>query len=252
MCLVSSATYIANDLADIDRDRAHPVKKNRPLASGAVPKSVAIGLAPILGIGAVAVAFLVNASTVALVVGYALLQVAYNFAFKRVPVADVFAISLGFVLRAIVGAAAIAVGISGWLLFCTGALALLLGFGKRRHELTLAGGESTTRESLRGYSEQTLNSLLVVSAGSAAMCYGVYSIESPTAHRFPALILTSPFVFYGIYRYLYLIFERGEGGEPESLLFGDPHIWVSIVFFVVAAGVAVSGAHVPFLDGFTT
>ena len=180
---------------------------------------------------------------------YILIQIAYNVGLKRQPVADVFCLSFGFVLRAALGAAAINVLISGWLLFCTGALALMLGFGKRRHEWLVQGDDrARSRESLAGYNKQTLEAFLLIAAASAVMSYGIYSVESPTARQFPSLILTSGFVFYGIYRYVFLLLGRDEGGEPENLVFRDPHLIFSVVGFVVTALVALSGLRIPFLE----
>lgn len=249
MALVSSATYVVNDLADVERDRNHPIKKQRPIASGAVQPGAAIAIASVCLVAGLALGAWVNPLSLGLLVLYVAIQVAYNFGIKRVPVADVFFLSSGFVLRAALGAAAISVAISGWLLFCTGALALLLGFGKRRHEFRLQGeARATSRESLQGYTMPALDALVVVSAACAAMCYGIYCIDSVTATKYPALILTSVFVFYGISRYLFLIFAQDEGGEPEHLLFRDPQLVLSVALFLVAALFALSGTPVPLIE----
>jgi len=248
MCLMSSALYMANDALDAPQDRLHEKKRDRPIAAGRIPAMAAWIVAPLLAAWALYLAWTVNLACGQTVLAYFVLQALYNAAFKRLAVADVFSIALGFVLRAVVGAAAISVPISGWLLFCTGALALMLGFGKRRAELMQAGEEaSATRESLAHYRLQAIEAMLIVSAGSAAMSFGVYSIDSSTARHYPALILTSLFVFYGIYRYLFLVFAQNRGDEPEALI-ADPHILTVLVLFVVAAALAVGGWHVPFLD----
>lgn len=249
MCLVSSATYVFNDLKDRERDLRHPIKKKRPLASGAVSVGVALPLGVLLLGGGLLVGTLLGKGVLTILGVYIFLQVIYNLGLKHVPVTDVFILSLGFVLRASLGAAAISVAISGWLLFCTGALALLLGFGKRRQEF-IAQGESRadTREALGGYTKAALDALVLMSATGSAMCYGVYSVESPTARLYPTLILTSPFVFYGITRYVFLVFSKEEGGEPETLLFRDPHLLFSIVGFLAAAIFALSGVHLPLVE----
>jgi 4-hydroxybenzoate polyprenyltransferase len=168
---------------------------------------------------------------------------------KHTAVADVFAISLGFVLRAIIGAAAIHVTISGWLLFCTGALALMLGYGKRRQEYIMKGEErGLTRESLNQYSLKALDALVTMSATAAGLSYGVYAINSKTAQHYPALVLTALPVIYGISRYILVAFTQDEGGEPESLLFSDRHILLSVVGFIALAALAMSGIKVPFLE----
>lgn len=249
MCMVASATYVFNDLRDRERDRQHPVKKKRPLASGAVSVPLAVGLGLVLLGGGLATALSVGKGVAAILGVYLVLQVLYNAGLKHIPITDVFILSLGFVLRAALGAQAISVVISGWLLFCTGALALLLGFGKRRQEF-LAQGEARTqsREALGGYTKSALDALVLMSATGAAMCYGVYSVESPTARLYPSLLLTTFFVVYGITRYVFLVFSKEEGGEPESLLFRDPHLLFSILGFLATAIMAVKGVHLPVVE----
>lgn len=250
MCMVSSSTYIFNDLADVERDRKHPIKKLRPIASGKVPKIAALVLAVLLLGGGVALASTIGTRIGVIIGVYMFLQGVYNLGLKRVPVTDVFLLSIGFVLRAALGAAAISVSISGWLLFCTGALALLLGFGKRRSEFVLQGSARVeSRESLGGYSLPSLDALVLMSATGAAMCYGVYAVESPTARQYPALILTSLFVFYGICRYVFLVFSKAEGGEPETLLLKDLHLIISILGFLGSAVLALSGFKLPLVEG---
>lgn len=250
LCFASSAIYVLNDLLDIEKDRLHPKKRNRPLASGAVPPPIAWIFVPTLVLLALGLALLwVNLATAVLVAAYLVLHAVYNLGMKHTAVADVFAISLGFVLRAVVGAAAIDVRISGWLLFCTGSLALMLGYGKRRQEY-LANGEDPglTRKSLNDYSVSALDALLVMSAATAAMSYGIYAINSHTAQQFPALVFTSVPVIYGISRYILVAFTGEESAEPESLLFSDRHILLSVIVFVGLAAFAMSGFQVPFLE----
>ncbi len=249
MCMASSATYIFNDIADIERDRAHPKKRLRPIASGAVPKTAAYVIGAILLAASVAVGFLLNHTSGTIIVSYLILQVVYNLGLKHVPIADVFIISLGFIFRAALGAAAISVTISSWLLFCTGALALMLGFAKRRNEFISQGSDrALSRESLLGYSRGALDALVIMFATGAALCYGVYAVDSSTAQKFPALIITSIFVFYGICRYVLIVFSKDEGGEPENLLFKDRHVLFSIVMFIASAMLAMSGFRIPILE----
>ena len=249
MCAASSATYIANDIADVERDRRHPKKRLRPIASGEIAVPVAIATSVALALASIASALYLGPIALALVAIYGIVQVAYNLSLKRIPVADVFSISMGFVIRAVMGAAAIQVPISGWLLYCTAALALMLGFAKRRQEFIAQSQDlAATRESLLGYSRSALDALVIIFACSAAVCYGVYSIQSKTAQRNPGLILTSFFVVYGIARYVLLVFSADEGGEPADVLFGDPQMIFAIVGFVVTAVIAVSGVPVPLLE----
>ncbi len=249
MSLISSATYIVNDLIDLEKDRAHPKKSKRPLAAGEVSPAVGITMAVVFAAGSLAIAVGLGMESVAIIVGYLVLQVAYNGGLKHIPVTDVFVIAMGFILRAVLGAAAINVPISSWLLFCTGALALMLGFGKRRNEFVTQGAErGKTRKSLDGYNLAVLDALVAMSSVGAGLCYALYVIESDTGRKFPGLIFTSVFVFYGVCRYVYLVFKQDEGGEPENLLFKDAHILFTIVGFVVFAILAVKGFHVRMLD----
>jgi 4-hydroxybenzoate polyprenyltransferase len=249
MCFVSSVVYVLNDIRDVEKDRAHPRKRLRPIASGQVSVAASAALALVVGVIGVALLFFVGKAAMAVVATYIVLQVIYNLGGKRMPVLDVFIIASGFVLRAILGAAAIHVKISVWLLFCTGALALLLGFAKRRHEFILQGDDRTkSRTSLAGYSRQALDALVVMSATGASICYGIYALESNTARRFPALFITILFVYYGITRYLLIVFANDEGGEPETLLFKDIHILASVILFIVSAVIALSVTKVPLIE----
>lgn len=249
MCMASSATYIFNDLADLERDRAHPKKKKRPLASGDVPISIGIATGVLLVLGSLGIALTLNTTSFVVVLSYLFLQVLYNWRLKRTPLADVYCIAIGFVLRATLGAAAIAVGISGWLLYCTGALALMLGFAKRRNEFVIQGeARASSRESLSAYSRASLDALVVMFACGAAMAYAIYTINGSTAQKYPGIMLTSLFVFYGITRYVFLVFTQDEGGEPADVLFKDPHIIFSVLGFLATAILAVSGVRIPILE----
>jgi len=249
MCLASSGVYIGNDVADADRDRAHPRKRGRPIAAGLVSPVAALVASSALIVASLCIAETLNRLSLATVVGYLLMQVLYNFWLKRTAVADVFCIAVGFVLRAVLGAAALGVSISGWLLFCTGSLALMLGFAKRRQEFLAQGSEALSRESLASYSKEALDSLVLVFSATSILCYGIYCLESPTAKRYPGLVLTALFVAYGISRYLWLVFAQNEGEEPETLLFKDLHLLASVVLFIFAAAAAVSGWQLSVIGG---
>lgn len=248
MCLLGSATYVANDLRDVEQDRRHPRKRLRPIASGALSPGTAgaLGLVCLVGGGALAVTLGSGVAWLALT--YLVLQGVYNAGLRSVPVADVFVIASGFIVRPAVGAAAIGVELSGWLLFCTGSLALMLGFGKRRSEWVAQGdAKAETRTSLSSYSRESLDALIGVTASAAVLSYGLYALESPTAQRHPAILLTVPFVLYGVCHYLYRVFSSTDAAEPEVLLFRDPHLLFSILGFLVAAGLAMAGVHLPLL-----
>ena len=246
LCLVSSAIYSLNDVLDAEADRSHPVKRKRPIAAGELSAGAGLATMAVCLVAGALVSAEVGISFLMGVLGYVVLQLLYNFGLKHQPVIDVMVISTGFVLRAALGAIAIDAPISGWLLFCTGALALLLATAKRRHEYHLEGrGES--RVALKGYSAASIDSMVVFSAGIAAIAYGIYAIESETAQANPNLILTVPFVLFGILRYLFLTFAKDEGGEPESVLLGDWQTMAAVVLFLAAAFYALGGYDIPFL-----
>ncbi len=248
MCLVSSATYALNDVADAKRDSLHPKKKARPVASGQVSITGAVALAIVLLAAGLALAWWVQMAVLIGAAIYLGIQAIYNVGFKSLPVLDVFTLSSGFVLRAIIGAAAINVQVSVWLLLCTGALALLLGFAKRRSEFVMMGDDrGQSRPALHGYSIRALDGLVLLSGCCAAITFGMYVVESETAKKFPALILTAPIVLFGIYRYLFLVFSNDEGGEPENLVFGDPQMIGTLIAFLAAAFYAMGGAELPFV-----
>lgn len=249
LCMLSSATYILNDLRDVARDRAHPLKRHRPLASELVSKNVAIALATLLLVAGLGVSYLVGEGLLMATLVYLGVQFIYNGGLKHIAIADVFSISFGFVIRAVAGAVAIDRPISGWLILCTAALALLIGFGKRRHEFLEQGGRAhVSRESLADYNIRTLDAMILLSAAAACLCYGVYAVESQTAARYPALILTTPAVWYGVFRYLLLVLAKDEGGEPEYLLFSDRQIVICMVAFLVLAILALSGLELPWIQ----
>ncbi len=248
MCCASSATYIVNDIYDLEKDRSHPVKKNRPIASGRVPVAVAFGLAIVLLFASLFLGWQANVSVIYGIGVYLLIQILYNLWLRNKSVADVACIALGFVIRVIIGALAISAQVSGWILLCTATLALMLGFGKRRHEFLLMGDQGhSSRKSLAEYSRQSLDMLVGFSATCAALTYSVYSIESPTARSYPGLILTTPFVIYGIARYIVIVFGSGESGEPESLVLRDPHLILTFIGFGVAAAIGLTNVPIPFL-----
>ena len=248
MCFVSSATYVFNDIADVEKDRLHPRKKQRPIAAGTVTvanaKLIAVAL---LALGLV-LGYLASPATVLVLGIYMAIQIAYNLGLRNRAVIDVGCIAAGFVIRVILGAVAISAQVSGWILLCTATVALMIGFGKRRHEFmpkSELGGE--TRKSLADYTQQSLDVLVAMSATCAAMSYSVYSIESPTAHAYPELILTTPWVLYGICRYLIIVFGTGETGEPESLVLGDKQLLVVFGGYAISAVLALKQIPLPFL-----
>ena len=232
-CLVSGSIYLLNDVFDREQDRLHPQKRKRPIASGALPWQMAIAASIAFGIGGVGAGFLINSKFGAVILGYLLLQVAYTFVLKHQVLLDVFAIAGGFVFRAVAGAYAIGVPNSAWLLVCTLMLALFLGFGKRRHELTsLAEEAASHRKNLAHYSVPFLDQLIAISLGALTVCYAIYSIMSPTAIQHPKLWVTLLNVLYGIFRYLYLIHIEHKGGSPETILFEDRPMQINLLLWI--------------------
>jgi len=237
-CLISSAHYIFNDLRDLEEDRRHPLKSRRPLASGRLKKGPAVAALVLIGAAGVAVAAALGLPFLLLAVGYLVLQTAYSLWLKHVVILDVFVIAAGFLIRVVAGGVAIKVEISSWLLICTSLLALFLAMGKRRYELVLLDKDAAShRPILREYNTYLLDQMISVVTASTLLAYCLYTISAETVVKFGTrhLIFTVPFVLYGIFRYLYLIHQRAEGGTPESLIIRDKPLLVDIFLWVLAA-----------------
>jgi 4-hydroxybenzoate polyprenyltransferase len=206
-------------------------------------------LATVLLAGSLAAGAWLNVLSFGVLAFYVLLQVLYNVSLKKQPVADVFTIATGFVLRAALGAAAISVPISGWLLYCTGTLALTLGFAKRRNEFLTQGEERNgSRESLAHYNKATLDAFVAIFSIAAAVFYAIYALQSKTAATYPFLPATVPFVWYGITRYVLVSLAQDEGAEPAELILRDPHLIFSILGFLATAFLAMSGLQLPIVE----
>lgn len=235
-CLLSSAVYIINDLVDREQDRSHPLKKDRPLASGRVAVSTAITIAVLLLLAGLTGAWLIGMFFTIICLAFVLLNLMYSSYLKDVVIVDVMVLSFSFVLRAYAGAVAIDVPASKWLLINTLLLALFLGFGKRRHELVLL--ESTAgahRRSLSHYSSYLLDQLIGVTTASVVVVYMLYTFSDEVSEKLGTdnLYLTIPFVVYGIFRYLYLIHRREEGGSPTRVMFTDKPILLTVLLWFV-------------------
>jgi 4-hydroxybenzoate polyprenyltransferase len=243
-CAASGATYVVNDYLDRERDRLHPRKRFRPLASGRLNPKGALAAALALLAGAIAAGFLLPQLFAWSLILYVLTSALYSTLLKRVAVLDVLTIAAGFVLRALAGAAAVEVLVSPWLLVCTAFLALFLGFGKRRHEL-LKVGVAGTRPSLAGYSVPVLDQILSAITACTIMSYVLYTFLSG---RTQWLMVTIPFVIYGIFRYLHLVHREDEGESPERTLLTDRPLqvcillWVGAVLAVLYSGAAGGGS----------
>ena len=230
-CLLSGGVYLMNDILDREQDRRHPFKRNRPIASGALPVSTAVLAGGVMILFSVGASFALGPAVAAVMAGYLLLNVAYSRFLKNLVIIDVMTIAAGFLLRVIAGGLAIPVAISFWLLLCTGLLALFLGFGKRRHELVLLDvAASSHRPILREYSPYFLDQMISVVTTSTVVTYALYTM-SPDVHEklgTPWLGLTIPFVLYGIFRYLYLIHQKSEGGDPTQAIMTDRPLLANI------------------------
>ena len=236
-CALSSVVYLLNDVSDREADRQHPLKSRRPIASGELDVSAALMAAGVIGLAAMAAALWVRLEFALIAAIYVAMFAAYSRWLKHIVILDVLTIAIGFVLRAVAGAVVIAVPISHWLLVCTILLALFLGLSKRRHELTLVAGAATGhRRILEEYSPYLLDQMIGVVTASTLMAYIIYCTSPETTEKFSTdnLVLTTPFPIYGIFRYLYLVHQRGAGSPSEVLLTDRP-----LVICIALWGLAV-------------
>ncbi len=240
-CLASSGVYVLNDLCDVRQDRLHPEKRHRPIAAGLLGPFLAGGLVPALLAAALTLAFQVNSAFRIVLGAYVALQVLYSLGLKRVGLLDVFLIAFGFVLRAVAGAFAAEVAISPWLLLCTFLLALFLALCKRWHEkFHLAGGGTDHRSALEQYDLRALDQFIGIAATATVVCYAIYTLSPETVAKFGTrgLCFTVPFVVFGVFRYLDLLYRHAEGDRPEKVLLTDPPMILTILFYVLSAWAA--------------
>lgn len=245
-CALSGAVYLVNDVTDLERDRLHPLKKLRPLPAGRLGVGAAQIAAVLIAATALAGAFALSASLGVLGATYLVLNLAYTFKLKEVVIVDVLAVSLGFVIRAVAGAVVISVSFSTWLLMCTILLALFLALAKRRHEVvSLSGAAADHRRSLAEYSTHLLDQMIGVVTASCLMSYALYTTADETIARFATdrLIWTLPFVLYGIFRYLYLVHTREQGGSPTDVLLTDRPLLVNLALWAMSVVAIVYSAH---------
>lgn len=250
-CFASSSIYLVNDLLDLEKDRQHPIKKLRPLASGTLPISWGIGAL----VGLVLTTYILTALIFMVPIGsktdifaafgganllfaltitaYIVLMILYSLRLKHVVLLDVFIIAGGFVLRIIAGAVVVPVSISPWLYIVTCFLSLFLAFSKRRHELVLLQGQASQhRQILKEYSIPMLDQMITITVTGTIMSYSLYTIEGSTSQHH-LITITLPLVLYGMFRYLYLVYMRMEGGSPEEVLLRDRHILGTVILCVV-------------------
>jgi 4-hydroxybenzoate polyprenyltransferase len=228
-CFVSSSVYILNDFVDREADRQHPEKRNRPMASGAINPYAALCLGALLLVFSLVSAYTFNPLFSLLLLFYFLMNVGYSFKFKHVVILDILTIASGFVLRAIGGGLMIGVPLTPWFLICTMLLSLFLAISKRRHELyLLESNKGSHRKVLDFYSMELLNQFNSIVTTMTIISYALFTFTSNhTVH----LMWTLVFVFYGVFRYLYLIHMEGKGGKPEKVLFEDRHILVTVMLY---------------------
>lgn len=241
-CALSSTVYLLNDIADRDSDRNHPLKAQRPVASGALPIGVAAAAAAAIGIAALAAATMLGWPFTAAAVGYVALQALYSGPLKHIVIIDVLTLAMGFVIRAVAGALAVRVDISHWLLVCTVLLALFIALAKRRHELVLLAGDAPTHRPILGeYSPYLLDQMIAVVTASTLIAYIFYTVSPETQEKFgtPWLGLTIPFPLYGIFRYLYLVHRREGGGSPSDLLLTDRPLLVCVALWAAAVALII-------------
>jgi 4-hydroxybenzoate polyprenyltransferase len=223
-CALSGVVYLVNDIVDRDADREHPLKRRRPIAAGDLAVGTARVAAALLLTLALAAAVWLGVPFLLHAAGYVALQLAYSLVLKRQVILDVLSIALGFVIRASAGGAAVQVPVSQWLLVCTILLALFLALAKRRHEITLLGDDAARHRAILGeYTPYLVDQMISVVSASTIMGYAFYTVSSDTVERFGTswLGLTLPFPLYGIFRYLYLVHRRSQGGSPTELLLAD-------------------------------
>lgn len=245
-CIISSAVYVFNDIRDRDLDRAHPQKKLRPIAAGLVPLSHAWILSAALFTIGIASSILLSATLAYVVVAYILLQACYTLALKKIAMLDVLVIASGFVLRALAGAATLSVAISPWLVLCTFLLALFLGFCKRRHEkILLVGSASENRPSLANYDERLLDQVIGIAASATIVSYSVYTLSPDTVVKFGTAWLgfSIPFVIFGVFRYLDLVYRHDQGNKPERLLLADKPLLLNMLLYTVVILLVVIRSH---------
>jgi 4-hydroxybenzoate polyprenyltransferase len=243
-CGLSGAIYLFNDVADAERDRLHPTKRLRPIASGKVSLTTASVVAVLLLAGSLAFAFRMSSRFGLVALAYGGLLIAYSVWLKHLVILDVLTVAAGFVLRAVAGAVAVEAEISGWLLICTILLALFLALGKRRHEYrSLARDASGHRPILAEYSEGFLDQMISVVTASTVTAYALYTMSPETVAKFHTrlLPLTLPFVLYGIFRYLYLLYRRDLGGNPSDLVVNDRALLIDALLWMLATFVIIYG-----------
>jgi len=238
-CVLSGSVYVANDILDVERDRLHEKKSRRPIASGRLPVGTAWVAAAVLALVGLIGSFALGREFGSISLAYLALITAYSLALKEIVLLDVFVVAGGFVLRAAAGAAVIHVSVSPWLFVCTILLALFLGLAKRRQELFLVGKAQEHRPVLEHYSVPLLDQLISTVSSATITAYALYTFFSRTGAAHPYMMVTLPFVIYGVFRYLYLIHTNSGAESPEILVVTDKPLLACIMLWALAAALIV-------------
>ncbi len=236
-CAISSAVYLVNDLADIEKDRQHPAKRNRPLASGQLSPRIAAIAAVVLILASTLFSYLLDPMFAAVAVAYLLLMMLYSFWLKHIVIIDVLTVAAGFVLRVVAGVVVVrAQRFSPWLYLCIVFGALFIAISKRRHELLLLNEKANAHRSIFDeYNMALLDDMIRMVTASTAMAYSLYTFSAPNLPQNHAMMLTIPFVLYALFRYMYLVQVQGKGGTPEELILEDRPLLVAIGLWGLAA-----------------
>jgi len=241
-CGLSSAVYLLNDVLDYEQDRVHPEKRHRPLAAGHLTRGTVMGASGVLLVFVFGGALLLGRTVLFIFVGYWLLNLLYSLWLKHQVILDVFSIAAGFVLRVVGGAVVVPVEISHWLLVCTTLLALFLGFCKRRHELLSLGTDGDQhRQVLTEYNPRFLDMMIGIVTATTVMSYALYTVSEETVRKFhtEGLLATLPFVLYGMFRYLYLVYHKELGGDPTQQMLTDTPLLLNLGLWTLTVGIVL-------------
>jgi 4-hydroxybenzoate polyprenyltransferase len=239
-CALSGVVYVVNDIFDVEQDRNHPLKRLRPIASGQLSIPAAWVAAVIIGPGAVVLSFVLSIGFGLVALAYFSLMMAYSFGLKRIVIVDLLALAIGFVLRAFAGAVAVDVESTQWFLECILFLALFIAICKRRHELILLNDRAIEhRIVLREYSASFLDQMVSVSTAASILTYALWTTAPETQEKFDGMILTVPLVIFAIFRYLYLVYHRSEGGAPEVMFLTDRPLLIDLILWFLVVMILV-------------
>ena len=239
---ISSSHYIVNDIIDRDRDKLHPRKKYRPIASGAISVQQAIVISAILTIVSFTGAYVISPKFFIIGLTYYIMNYFYSWKLKGIVIVDILCIAIGFVLRVLAGSYIAGIYVSNWLIICTLMLSLFLGFTKRRHEIVLLDNNANNHRPILGeYSKIFLDQMISVVTSSTVVFYILYTVSSETVEKFHTsnLMYTTIFVIYGIFRYLYIVYKKELGGDPTETLLTDFPLIINIVLWIISSGLIV-------------